>query len=71
MFTRILLFLIGFWLLRMVWRQFIGAGRRVPRQPDPGPERKPPQDKAQSPYDSGRIVEAEFEEIDDSKGSKS
>ena len=70
MLIRILLFLIGFWLLRALWKTVTGAGKRV----DPGERQEPLRRTSRqepAPFEGSEIVDAEFEEVDEKPGPPS
>ena len=70
MITRILLFLLGFWLLRMLWKSIAGLLKATPRRDDSGETVRPGRRPESASFESGEIVDAEFEEVDES-GRKS
>jgi hypothetical protein len=70
-FTRVILIFVGLWFLRLLYRQITGSVRNSARARRQTPESRQ-QDKGRSaPFEEGKIVDAEFEELDDGPGPKS
>ncbi|NNM33436.1 MAG: hypothetical protein HKO53_10240 [Gemmatimonadetes bacterium] len=60
-FLRILLFLLGFFLLRRALKSFFL--RLNPQQRPPQPSSQPPDPASKRPFDESEIEEAEYEDI--------